>query len=47
MEKGHIIPHFLGENITIFGNITKNRYIYIAIFGNLPKMDRYVTKNDP
>ena len=41
--KGLFIPRFLGGNITIFGKISKNGYIYIAIFGNVSK-NRCVTK---
>ena len=43
MGKGLFIPHFLGGNISIFGNISKNGYIYISIFGNVSKHG-YVTK---
>ena len=46
-EKGLFIPHFSGEKITIFGNITKNGYVYnyIAIFGNITK-NGCITKKD-
>ena len=50
MEKGLLIPNFLGGKTAIFGNVTKNGYIYIAffvkviaIFGNVTK-NRYITK---
>ena len=38
-EKGLFIPHFLGGNIAIFGNISKNGCVYGSIFGNVAKMD--------
>ena len=37
MEKGLLIPHFSGGNITFFGNVTKNECVSIAIFGNISK----------
>ena len=42
-EKGLLIPHFLGGNISIFGGIYKNGYIYVPIFGNVSK-NGYITK---
>ena len=29
--------HFSGGNVSIFGNVSKNGYIYIYIFGNVSK----------
>ena len=37
MERGLFIPHVVGGNITIFGNVTKNGYIYVSIFCNITK----------
>ena len=45
MAKGLFIPHFSGGKITIFGNVTKNGYVYIAFFGNVVAIFGNVTKN--
>ena len=45
-EKELFIPHFSGEKITIFGNVTKHVYVYVVIFGNVT-INGYITKNDP
>ena len=37
MEKGLFIPHLSGGKITIFGNVTNNGYVYVAIFSNVTK----------